>query len=113
MDVHCAPVLAAFEQLGLATGLVRVRSLCFIFLSAATLLAAVPQLASAQGTGTPPVNGGVNDQNGGFALNRFDISEVGSDWFAGDSLDLRGKVRPGFRLGIDWAHKPLVRYDGD
>jgi outer membrane protein OmpA-like peptidoglycan-associated protein len=50
-------------------------------------------------------------QNGGFALNRLDIAEVGSDWFVGDSLDLRGKVRPGVRLGIDWAHKPLVRYD--
>src|SRR5689334_11389079 len=49
--------------------------------------------------------------NGGFALSRFDIAEVGSDWFVGDSLDLRGQVRPGVRLGIDWAHKPLVRYD--
>jgi OOP family OmpA-OmpF porin len=49
--------------------------------------------------------------NGGFALDRLDIAEVGSDWFVGDSLDLRGKARPGVRLGIDWAHKPLVRYD--
>jgi outer membrane protein OmpA-like peptidoglycan-associated protein len=49
--------------------------------------------------------------NAGFALNRLDIAEVGSDWFVGDSLDLRGKVRPGIRVGLDWAHKPLVRYD--
>ena len=26
----------------------------------------------------------------GFALNRFDPSEHGSDWFANESLDLRG-----------------------
>lgn len=50
-------------------------------------------------------------QNQGFALNRFDIAEVGSDWFAGDSLDFRGELRPGARLGLDWAHKPLLRYD--
>jgi OOP family OmpA-OmpF porin len=50
-------------------------------------------------------------KNGGFALNRLDIAEVGSDWFVGDSLDLRGNMRPGARLGLDWAHKPLVRYD--
>ena len=69
------------------------------------LLGLVPQLASAQSAPQ------VNSDNGGFALNRFDISEVGSDWFAGDSLDLRGTARPGFRLAIDWAHKPLVQYD--
>jgi OmpA-OmpF porin, OOP family len=66
----------------------------------------VPRQAAAQATT-------VNDDNGGFALNRFDIAEVGSDWFAGDSLDLRGGARPGFRIGIDWAHKPLVQYDDD
>lgn len=52
-------------------------------------------------------------QNQGFALNRFDIAEAGSDWFAGDSLDFRGGFRPGIRLALDWAHKPLVRYDQD
>jgi outer membrane protein OmpA-like peptidoglycan-associated protein len=52
-------------------------------------------------------------ENQGFALNRYDIAEVGSDWFTGDSLDLRGAVRPGVRLGLDWAHKPLLRYDED
>jgi OOP family OmpA-OmpF porin len=56
---------------------------------------------------------GVAAQEQGFALNRFDIAEVGSDWFTGDSLDFRGGFRPGFRLGLDWAHKPLVRYDQD
>ena len=56
---------------------------------------------------------GAQAQSSGFALNRFDVSEVGSDWFAGDSLDLRGETRPGVRLAVDWAHKPLVRYDED
>lgn len=60
---------------------------------------------------SPPGSAGAQDQ--GFALNRFDIAEVGSDWFAGDSLDLRGGFRPGIRLAIDWAHNPLLRYDQD
>ena len=77
-----------------------------MLLATLLLAGAVPQAASAQ---SPEID---ND-NGGFALNRFDISEVGSDWFAGDSLDLRGAARPGFRIGIDWAHKPLVQYDED
>lgn len=73
------------------------------------LLAALSALlfttvAAAQATLPPP---------DGFALNRFDISEAGSDWFAGDSLDFRGGFRPGLRLAVDWAHRPLVRYDAD
>lgn len=47
----------------------------------------------------------------GFALDRFDVSEVGSDWFSGDSLDFRAPTRPAFGLTADYAHKPLVRYD--
>jgi OmpA-OmpF porin, OOP family len=89
---------------------VRVKALCFHRISriviAALGLGLVPQSVVAQ---TPDIN----TDNGGFALNRFDIAEVGSDWFAGDSLDLRGGARPGFRIGIDWAHKPLVQYDED
>jgi OmpA-OmpF porin, OOP family len=48
----------------------------------------------------------------GFALDRYSPSERGSDWFAGESLDLRGHGR--FALGIvgDWAHRPLVLYMG-
>lgn len=44
----------------------------------------------------------------GFALNRFDPAEPGSDWFVNDSLDLRGSpnVAAGF-IG-DWSYKPLV-----
>ncbi len=54
-------------------------------------------------------------QSEGFALNRFDPAERGSDWFSADSLDLRGHGR--LLLGVtgDWAEKPLVLYsrDGD
>ncbi len=49
----------------------------------------------------------------GFALNRFDAAEAGSDWFALESLDLRGHGRFGVSLTGDWAYKPLVIYDGD
>lgn len=53
--------------------------------------------------------------DGGFALDRFEPSERGSDWFANESLDLRGNGR--FALGAvgDYAYKPLAFYgpDGD
>lgn len=44
----------------------------------------------------------------GFALNRFDPSERGSEWFVLDSLDFRGHSR--FALGAvaDYGYKPLV-----
>ena len=49
----------------------------------------------------------------GFALNRFDPSERGSDWFSTESLDLRGHNRSAFGLVGDWSYKPLVLYDAD
>lgn len=52
-------------------------------------------------------------QSDGFAIDRFDPAEHGSDWFAGESLDLRGHLRPALGLTLDWAHKPLVLYDAD
>src|SRR5262249_2456199 len=50
-------------------------------------------------------------QAAGFALDRFDPSERGSNWFANESLDLRGRGRPAMGLVLDWAYKPLVVYD--
>ncbi len=50
-------------------------------------------------------------QSEGFALNRFDPSERGSDWFSVESLDLRGHARPALGVVFDYAHKPLVYYD--
>jgi OOP family OmpA-OmpF porin len=50
-------------------------------------------------------------QGRGFAVNRFDPSERGSDWFVLDSIDLRGHLRPAIGLVGDWGYKPLVLYD--
>jgi OOP family OmpA-OmpF porin len=47
----------------------------------------------------------------GFALNRFDPAERGSDWFALESLDLRGHGRWATGIVGDWSHRPLVLYD--
>ena len=50
-------------------------------------------------------------QAAGFAVDRFDPAERGSDWFVSESLDLRGSARPAFGVVLDWGHKPLVVYD--
>jgi hypothetical protein len=47
----------------------------------------------------------------GFAVDRFEPSEPGSDWFVNESLDLRGDPRPSLRAVLDWAYKPLALYD--
>jgi OmpA-OmpF porin, OOP family len=44
----------------------------------------------------------------GFAVDPFDPSERGSDWFSVESLDLRGKVRPAIGVVMDGAYRPLV-----
>jgi outer membrane protein OmpA-like peptidoglycan-associated protein len=49
----------------------------------------------------------------GFALDRFEPSERGSDWLANESLDFRGEWRPAVGLVMDYARAPLVAYDGD
>jgi outer membrane protein OmpA-like peptidoglycan-associated protein len=49
----------------------------------------------------------------GFALNAFDPAERGSDWFASESLDLRGNLRPSAGVVFDWAHDPLVLRNPD
>lgn len=50
-------------------------------------------------------------QESGFALDRFEPSERGSEWFVLDSLDLRGHGRPAIGVVGSWAYKPLVVYD--
>ncbi len=47
----------------------------------------------------------------GFSINRYAPSARGSDWFAGESLDMRGHGRISTGLVLDWAYKPLVSYD--
>jgi outer membrane protein OmpA-like peptidoglycan-associated protein len=47
-------------------------------------------------------------QQRGFATDLFNPSERGSEWFAGDSLDFRGMLRPAFGVVGSWAYRPLV-----
>jgi len=47
----------------------------------------------------------------GFAVGRFEPSERGSDWFAADSLDLRGHLRPTVGMTLDATPKSLVHVD--
>jgi outer membrane protein OmpA-like peptidoglycan-associated protein len=47
----------------------------------------------------------------GFAVNRFEPAERGSQFFVNDTLDLRGKGRPAFGAVLDYGYKPLVVYD--
>ena len=44
----------------------------------------------------------------GFAVDTFEPSERGSDWFSVESLDLRGNVRPAIGVVMDGAYRPLV-----
>src|SRR5262245_27079078 len=49
----------------------------------------------------------------GFAINRFNPAERGSDWFVVESLDLRGQLRPAVGLGSDFSYRSLVLYRPD
>jgi OmpA-OmpF porin, OOP family len=49
----------------------------------------------------------------GFALNRLRPAEAGSDWFANESLDLRGAARPALSLLADVSYRPLVLLGAD
>jgi OmpA-OmpF porin, OOP family len=56
---------------------------------------------------------GANEPATGFALNRYNPAERGSEWFVSDSLDLRGSFRPAFGLTLDLAYKPLAIYSAE
>ncbi|MBX3205021.1 MAG: OmpA family protein [Labilithrix sp.] len=47
----------------------------------------------------------------GFAVNRFEPAERGSQFFVNDTLDFRGDLRPALGATLDYGHKPLVVYD--
>jgi outer membrane protein OmpA-like peptidoglycan-associated protein len=49
----------------------------------------------------------------GFDVNRLEPSETGSDWFANESLDLRGSGRLALGVVGDYGYKPLVIYNAD
>lgn len=52
-------------------------------------------------------------QASGFALDSFHPSDRGSDWFANESLDLRGHLRTAIGVVGDWGYLPLVIYAPD
>jgi len=47
----------------------------------------------------------------GFAVDRFEPAERGSQFFVVDTLDLRGHGRPAVGAVFDYGYKPLVAYD--
>lgn len=47
----------------------------------------------------------------GFAVDRFEPSERGSQFFVMDTLDIRGAARPALGAVLDYGYKPLVIYD--
>ncbi len=49
----------------------------------------------------------------GFSVNRFEPSEQNNEWFANDSLDLRGRMRPSFGATLDGQYRPVVVYRSD
>jgi OOP family OmpA-OmpF porin len=49
----------------------------------------------------------------GFAMNRFEPSERGSEWFVHDSLDLRGNARPALGIVADYGYRPQHSQIGD
>jgi OOP family OmpA-OmpF porin len=50
-------------------------------------------------------------QQTGFAIDRFEPSERGSQFFVVDNLDLRGAARPALGAVLDYGYKPLLVYD--
>jgi OOP family OmpA-OmpF porin len=53
-------------------------------------------------------SGSASAQQRGYGINLLEVSERGSEWFAADSLDLRGHVRPAIGLVAEWAYRPLT-----
>jgi OmpA-OmpF porin, OOP family len=47
----------------------------------------------------------------GFAIDRFEPSDRGSEWFVLESVDWSGSFRPALGLVADFANRPLVVYD--
>jgi outer membrane protein OmpA-like peptidoglycan-associated protein len=45
---------------------------------------------------------------GTVAIGRYDMPEHGSEWLVGDSLDMRGKLRPSFGIVMDGAYRVIV-----
>jgi outer membrane protein OmpA-like peptidoglycan-associated protein len=68
-------------------------------------------LAAVFGLGVLSTEGVAKAQTAtGFAVNKFEPSERGSDWFTNESLDLRGNLRPAFGVIADYQYRPLATY---
>src|SRR5262249_22240995 len=52
-----------------------------------------------------------NGSERGFALDRFEPAERGSQLFVNDTLHFRGSGRAALGAGLDYGHKPLVVYE--
>lgn len=50
----------------------------------------------------------VAQQPGLASMNRYDPPERGSEWFVGDTLDLRGKVRPAFGTTLEGGYRVVA-----
>jgi outer membrane protein OmpA-like peptidoglycan-associated protein len=59
------------------------------------------------------LSSGAYAQTVGLSLDRFEPSERGSDWFANESLDLRGNLRPAIGAVGELAYLPLAIYGSD
>lgn len=46
-------------------------------------------------------------QSRGYSANRYDPAEPGGDWYATESLDLRGAYLPRIGAVYDWGYRPL------
>src|SRR5258708_3467694 len=82
------------RRMSRARSISRARPLALV---ASVALVALVAFAAREASAAPP------EAALGVALNRFEPSERGSEWFALDSLDFRGKVRPAFGVVTDWA----------
>jgi OOP family OmpA-OmpF porin len=82
--------------------MIRITLKCGARSAAALAVCVCSTTASAQTLATPPA-----------ALNRFEPSETGSDWFANESLDLRGNFRPALGIVGDFAYKPYILKNAD
>jgi outer membrane protein OmpA-like peptidoglycan-associated protein len=80
------------------------RSMCSRPIALALLAAAASTLAATSSSAQTA---------SGFSLDRFNPSERGSEWFALDSLDLRGHLRPAIGVVGELADSPLVLYNAD
>ncbi|HEY8088197.1 MAG TPA: OmpA family protein [Polyangiaceae bacterium] len=74
-------------------------------------LLAVALTAAVSALGASPAR--AQSTSHGFNLDTFNPSERGSEWFAEDSLDLRGEARPAIGIVGEYGLHPLVLYNPD